>query len=65
MESEEIIKVMSAKRSAALVNKYRIIYQIATGKPFRGCLCGNGFDNLWRVCKSYADGLIAKKKTNE
>jgi len=55
---------MSRKRNVALVPQYRIIYQEATGKPFRGCLCGNGFDNLMHACMAYAEKL-KKEKNND
>jgi len=57
MEREEIIEVMSKPKVASLVPKYKIIYHMATGKPWRGCLCGNGFSNLWRACEGYANVL--------
>lgn len=63
MDRDEIINTMSKPRSAALVPLYRQIYLMAAKKPFRGCLCGNGFDNLWRTCKGYADVLQQQKIT--
>jgi len=57
MSREEIIEIMSRKNSTALIPQYKEIYHIATGKPFRGCLCGNGMSNLIRACEGYASAL--------
>jgi hypothetical protein len=57
MSKEEIIEIMSKPASADRLPKYRIIYQMVTGKPFKGCLCGNGFSTLYNVCKGYAERL--------
>lgn len=68
MDVNEVIEVMSKPKVASLVPKYKIIYHMATGKPWRGCMCGNGFSNLWRACEGYANGLkvqIEKEKANE
>lgn len=62
MEKEEIIAAMDKPKAASQVPVYRIIYQQVTGKPFKGCLCGGGFENLYRVCKNYAEAL--KKSVN-
>lgn len=48
---------MSKPRSASLVNSYKQIYQMATGKPWKSCLCGNGFNRLWQTCYNYSAAL--------
>jgi hypothetical protein len=64
MDKDEIIQIMSRRRNVALVPQYKAIYLLATGKPFRGCLCGSGFDNLMRACNAYAENL-KKEKNND
>ncbi len=57
MTNEEIIAVMDKPKSMSRVAQYRVIYQQATGKPWKGCFCGNGFNNFFNVCKNYANAL--------
>ena len=54
---------MDKPRSAALIPQYRVVYQQATGKPWKQCMCGNGFDNFFRVCKNYSDALKRQIET--
>ncbi len=66
MENDEIVALMNKPRMASNVGKYKAIYQIATGKPWKGCLCGNGWERLWQTCKNYATALknnLEKNKT--
>ena len=64
MTREEIIKLMDLPRSAARIPQYKVVYHIATGTNWNKCMCGNGFDNFYRVCKNYAEAL-KKQITNE
>jgi len=57
MEKQEIIEIMSKPLSTARAPMYRQIYKQATGKEWRGCFCGNGWENFTRVCKNYAELL--------
>ena len=47
----EIIALMNKPRMASNVGKYKAIYQIATGKPWKGCLCGNGWKDFGKLAK--------------
>ena len=57
MTREEIIELMDKPKQAALIPYYRNVYIIAAGKPWKTCMCGNGFENFYRVCKNYAEAL--------
>lgn len=67
MSNEEIISIMSKPMQASLIGKYKAIFQISTGQPWRGCLCGNGMSRLWQVAKNYALALQKQQeqKLNE
>lgn len=62
MSNEEIILTMSKPKSAGLINKYKAIFQISTGQPWRGCMCGNGFDRLYNAAKNYALALSKQQE---
>lgn len=53
MEKKEINDIMSKPKSANLVNKYKEIWLIATGERFTSCLCGGGYERLYRLCVNY------------
>lgn len=63
MSEAEIIELMDKPLSADRIPKYRIIYQQYVGRPFKGCLCGSGINNLYNVCKKYA--IILKNNMNK
>ena len=65
MTDTEIIDIMSKKFSTSRTPQYRIIYQIATGKSWRGCFCGSGFDTFTRTCRAYANKLIEEKNKQQ
>ncbi len=48
---------MDKPKSSSRTPQYRVIYQIATGKAWNKCFCGNGFDTFFKVCKNYAEAL--------
>jgi len=56
----EIIALMNRRKSSAHIPQMREIYRKATGKDWRGCFCGNGFDRFYNTCKIYANQLQAK-----
>ena len=56
---------MNKPKMSANVPKYKTIYQIATGKPWKGCLCGNGFNTLWQTCKNYSNALAKQLNENK
>lgn len=64
MTIDEVIAIMDKPLSNARTPQYRIIYQMATGKPWKGCFCGNGWNNFARACKNYANALKAQKLKN-
>ena len=53
MTREEVAEIMTKPKSVSRLPQYRQIYYMARGTTFKGCLCGNGFDNLFNVCLSY------------
>lgn len=57
MTQEEVLLIMSKPRSAILIPQYRIIYKMATGTDWNKCMCGNGFNNFYRVCENYANAI--------
>ena len=61
MTTEEIIAIMDKPKSSSRTPQYRVIYQIATGKAWNKCFCGNGFDTFFKVCKNYANALKAQQ----
>lgn len=67
MTNDEIISIMSKPMQASLIGKYKAIYQISTGQPWKGCLCGNGTERLYKTCKNYAQALSKQQeqKLNE
>ena len=64
MDANEIIAIMNKPKTTSLVPKYKTIYQISTGKPWKSCLCGNGFNTLWQTCKNYANALAKQQLNN-
>lgn len=63
LTKQEIIDIMLVqKKSASNINKYRLIYQQATGNKFKGCLCGNGFNLLYKTCHNFANKIKNEKK---
>jgi len=57
MTDEEIKVIMALPKSAGLVPKYKAVWKHITGKPFEGCLCGDGFNRLYNLCKNYSRKL--------
>jgi hypothetical protein len=58
MKQKDIIYTMSLPKSKSKINEYKKIYLIATGKQWKGCLCGNGFTRLYTTCVNYANTII-------
>lgn len=61
MKENEIIEVMNKRMSSMYINQYKIIYELASGKKWTQCLCGNGMERLYCVCVAYANNLKIKK----
>ena len=53
MDKEEIAVVMALPKKAGLIPKYQQIWFQATGEAWQGCLCGGGFERLYRLCVNY------------
>lgn len=49
---KELETVMKLPKSASLINKYKKIWKVCTGRSFDECLCGNGFKRLYTICKA-------------
>jgi len=64
MTTDEVIQIMDKKKTNALVPQYRVIYEMATGKKWNKCFCGNGFETFYKVCKNYAEALKKQKLNN-
>lgn len=45
---------MAKPKSAGLIPQYKKIWLQATGRPFEGCMCGNGFSRLYNLCLNYS-----------
>lgn len=58
LTNDEIIALMSKPMTSARINQYKAIWQLATGKPWKGCMCGNAMDRLFQMCKNYSNNLI-------
>lgn len=57
MSEKEIIELMSLPKTTNLINKYKEIWLIATGERFNACLCGGGFERLYRLCVNYKNKI--------
>lgn len=64
MTNQEVIDIMSLKMSPSRVDSYRQIYIQSTGQPYTKCLCGDGFKQLFNVCKAYSEALIKQQNLN-
>ncbi|MFW6242805.1 MAG: hypothetical protein ACOC2W_01465 [bacterium] len=53
MTKEEIKYVMEKEKSIKYINEYKKIWEIATGKKFKGCMCKGGLDRLYKLCYNY------------
>ena len=63
MDANEIIAIMDKTISSSRTPQYRIIYQMATGKQWKSCFCGNGWTTFTKVCKNYAEALKKQQLT--
>lgn len=57
MTKEEIIEVMDKPMRSVYKVQYLEIHMLSTGVPFTRCLCGSGFNQLYKICKNYAEAL--------
>lgn len=54
MTASEVKEIMAKPKAVELIPKYKLIWKQSTGRPFEGCLCGNGFSRLYNLCLNYS-----------
>ena len=64
MNDEEIAAIMALPKKAGLVPKYKRIWKTATGSDFNDCLCGGGFERLYRLCVNYNNKINGNRSNN-